>query len=376
MSAAPPPLHVAFDARMVHHSGIGTHIRGLVEAMAAVVRRDPGPAPRFTFLGDPAVLARYPSFGALGETRAATMPVYGPREQLAFPRVRGASLCHFPHYNVPVTQRGPFVVTIHDLIHLLFPGYVPSRAKRVLGGVVLRRAARRARVILTVSEATRDDIVHHLGVDPARIRVIPNAVSAAFASPSPDAVDATRRRLGLTGDYLLAAGVDKPHKNFVFLADAFARWRGRTGADVRLVICGPRRADGPVARHVAAHAPEGVRILEYQDHPVMPQLMAGARALVFPSLYEGFGLPILEAQRVGTPVICSRASCMPWVAGEGALYFDPSDADELAARLDELFGSPDTAARLVAAGRGNEARFHWEDAARETLRAYADACRT
>ena len=284
MSASPPPLHVAFDARMIHHSGIGTHIRGLVEAMAAVAGGNPGGVPCFTFLGDPAALARYPAFGALGGTAKATMPVYSAREQLAFPRVRGASLYHFPHYNVPVTLGAPFVVTIHDLIHLLFPAYVASRTKRVLGEMVLRRAAPRARLILTVSEATRDDIVRHLGVDPARIRVIPNAISAGFAVPDPGAVDATRKRLGLTGDYLLAAGVDKPHKNLVFLADAFSRWRARSGADAQLIICGPHGTDGPVARHVAAAAPAGVRLLGYQDYSVMPHLMAGARALVFPSL--------------------------------------------------------------------------------------------
>ena len=354
---------------MVNHSGIGTHIRGLIEGMAESA---PDFLPNFTFLGDAQALSLYPAFGMLGDTVDASMPIYSFREQMAFPRLADVGLYHFPHYNTPIRQNAPFVVTVHDLIHLLFPEYVPSRTKWLLGRRVLKHAVSRARAVFTVSEGTRSDLVEHLGVDPAKIHLTPNAVSRHFAPPGRGAIDALRRRLALNTDFFLAAGVDKPHKNFVFLVEAFGAWRKHSGAAIELVICGVKGGTGPLAKYIDAHRPEGVRILEFQSYNIMPDLLAAAKALVFPSLYEGFGLPILEAQRIGTPVLCSRASCMPWVAGEkGALFFDPKDPEELADCFDHILESEETARILTEAGHSNESRFTWTETARKTLEVYA-----
>ena len=355
---------------MVNNSGIGTHIRGLIEGMAEFASSET--LPNFTFLGDPSALSRYPAFAMLGDTINVPMAIYSFREQMAFPRLAKAGLYHFPHYNTPISQTAPFVVTVHDLIHMLFPQYVASRTKWLLGRRVLKHAVTRARAVFTVSEGTRSDLVTHLGVDPSRIYLTPNAVSRHFSRPGRVAIDTLRRRLSLDEEFFLAAGVDKPHKNFVFLVESFVEWRKRSGASIELVICGVKGGNGPLAKFVADHRPVGVRILEFQNYSVMPELLAAAKALVFPSLYEGFGLPILEAQRVGTPVLSSRASCMPWVAGErGALFFDPHDSAELADCFDRIMGSEEISRGLAEAGHANEARFSWADSARKTLEVYA-----
>ena len=363
-------IHIAFDARMVRHSGIGTHIRGLAESM---VGHGSGPdRVEFTFLGDPQLLREYPCFRDARGLVRASMPVYGVREQLMFPRVHDADAYHFPHYNVPFGLRRPFFVTVHDLIHLLFPEFVASRPKRWLGRHVLLRAVRKALALFTVSERSRRDLVEVLGVAPERVVVVPNAVSETFRPLSPEAMELARSAMDLPQRFLLAVGINKPHKNLRFLVEAFCQWRRRAGSDMRLVLCGPRledkgellatAAEGEVAGHVI--------VLPYMDHRRMPALYQAAQALVFPSLYEGFGLPLLEAQRVGTPVIASSAASIPEVAGDGALYFDPGNREELIGRLDELAGDDTLRCSLRQRGFANEQRYRWDVAAQHVLDTY------
>jgi alpha-1,3-rhamnosyl/mannosyltransferase len=364
--------HVVFDARMLNASGIGSHIRGLVEGMYHLRAR--GPRCRFTFLGDPSALGSRPCFAHFGTIRPFKAPIYGIREQLLFPDIACDGI-HFPHYNVPRRPRRAFIVTVHDLIHLLFPADVGSRLKWLAGREMVGRAVDDARLILTVSESTRRDLVQHLGVDPGRIVVTPNAVSGSFNAVSPADLERVRSAMGLPGRYILAVGIAKPHKNQPFLIEAFARWERRSASGLRLVICGLRAGEEARLARFAAEkdAAEFVRFAPHMDHAHMPAVYQGAEALVFPSLYEGFGLPVIEAQKLGVPVLASTAASIPEVAGDGALFFDPRSERELCARLDELFGKPGLRERLVDAGRRNEKRFRWEDSSRRTLQAYHEA---
>lgn len=364
--------HVAFDARMAEASGIGAHIRGLVDGMYRMRTREP--RVRFTFLGDPQTLAAHPAFAHFGEIRRYTAPVYGLREQLLYPSVACDGI-HFPHYNVPRRPGRPFVVTVHDLIHLLFPEFVGSRLKWLAGREMLGRAVGGARLVLTVSEATRSDIVEHLGVDPGKIVVTPNAVADSFNPVSKTELERLRAALDLPERFVLTAGINKPHKNLPFLIEAFSRWARRSGSGVSLVICGIRGRDAAELSRFAAErdAARFVRFVPYVEHGHMPAVYQCADALVLPSLYEGFGIPVIEAQRLGVPVIASSAGSVPEVAGDGAVLFDPRSEAELAARLDEVFSSAALRVALVEAGRRNEKRFRWEDSARRTLQAYHEA---
>lgn len=360
---------------MAGHSGIGTYICGLVAGMHRVgIPHDLAP---LGLIGDPQEIARRPELGGSHPLVAFTAPVYGLREQLLFPLPPGTRLLHFPHYNVPRVLRGGFVVTVHDLIHLLMPEVLGSRWKRAVSASMMRHAVRHAALILTVSEWSRRDIARHLRVPEEQIIVTPNAVAREFQRPPDEAIARLRSDLDLPPQFLLAVGVHKQHKNFEFLVRCFSRWmQRRRGEASTLVLCGPDARGATSLERLAAEsgAPTGsIRVLPYIEHANLPGLYAAADGLVFPSLYEGFGIPPLEAQRVGVPVLASNASCIPEVAGNGARYFDPRSEQELRAALDALMDEPAETQRLVEAGRANEQRFSWEATAMATLEVYRRA---
>ncbi|MBN1518306.1 glycosyltransferase family 4 protein [Candidatus Sumerlaeota bacterium] len=359
---------------MIEHSGIGTHIRGLLEAMA-----DLSEAPQLTLLGDPAKLKRYPWL-ADWEIAPFDTPIYSMREQFGFPFSEASGcLLHTPHYNAPLLRRGSLVVTVHDLIHLLMPGKGPQAAmKRVYAGVFFRLLKRRADRILTVSEATRRDLIERLGLPEERIIVTPNALSAGFR-PVQDAarLDAFRHQLKLPGAFLLAVGIDKPHKNMERLLRTLARLWREGWLDLPLYVAG-------VAKPAESRLPrlaeelgtgESVRFLPHLPYEELPMLYQSAHALIFPSLYEGFGLPVLEAQACGCPVAASNAASIPEAAGEGAVFFDPRDEAAMEASILQVVDDDALRERLRAAGRENLARFSWQSTARRTLEIYQELSR-
>jgi len=362
---------VVLDARMVRHSGIGTHIRGLLEGW-----REAAPDFRPILIGDPAMLRetlpdveRY----TIVPFRAA---VYSIREQLAWPvkALRGA-LLHVPHYNIPLRYRGPLVVTIHDLIHLDRRYGPRSPLKRAYAAMMLRAAAARAGRICAVSQATASDLVARLRVPADRINVVYNAPAKIFLhfQPDPAQIEMFRGAWALPDDYFLAVGIDKPHKNLDLILDAVASLRREGRLRAPLVVAGLQDAERrPFQARVARRDLGGaIRVLERIPADALPLLYYGARALVHASLLEGFGLPIVEAQAVGTPVLAARASAVPEIAGEGALYFDPRRAEDLARQMIALIESPDLRESLVAAGRRNVARFSWRVSAAQVLAVYA-----
>lgn len=362
---------IAFDARMAEHSGIGTYIRGLCEALAT-----DGGAPEsfeFHFLGPPEILERYWFFSHWAPIRPVHAPLYGVKERLFFPKSEVYDAYHFPHYNVPWRLRRPFFVTIHDLIHLLYPEVLGSRAKWLYAAQLLRHAAKKATRILTVSEASKTDIINELEVPEEKIVVTPCAVSPHWQPRSDDEVERARAEFNLPSRFVLAVGINKPHKNFQFLIRAFAQWHKTASEHVQLALCGLSNDDRAELRRFAAEqdASDCVHFVGYLPHGSLPSLYQASEALIFPSTYEGFGLPVLEAQRLGVPVIASNASSIPEVAGYGALYFNPESPEELRARLDEFYEDDYLAQQLVAKGHANEQLFSWQNTARLTLETYA-----
>jgi alpha-1,3-rhamnosyl/mannosyltransferase len=269
-------------------------------------------------------------------------------------------------------DRAKRVVTFHDLTVLLFPQWHPEKRLREMR-VGLPVSAAVADRIIAVSHATKDDVVKHLGVDPERVAVVPLAVDASFR-PLPRAdVDAALAPLGLAhGAYLLFLGTREPRKNLGRLLDATIR----AGADVGpLVLAG---ADGwgtdELRPRMAELARQGrVRPLGYIPEALRPPLLAGARIFVYPSLYEGFGLPPLEAMASGTPVITSNVSALPETVGEAALLIDPLDIDALAGAIRRLWDDATLRGELRARGLVRARDFSWERTARLTLEAYVVA---
>ena len=269
--------------------------------------------------------------------------------------------------------RGPFtrVTTIHDLNFKLVPG--THFGLLGLGmGVLVPAAARRSHRIVVDASSTRDDLVRHLGTDPAKVDVVPLAAAPPSARPRPEAE--LRRELGL-GDraVVLSASARRPHKNVARLLDALA---GLPPAERPvLVVPGyPTSYEADLRARAAAVGVEGDVVWPaWVSGEDLEGLYALATCVVFPSLHEGFGLPVLEALQRGVPVACSDRSSLPEVAGDAALLFDPEDVGAIRTALERLLRDGDLRADLARRGREQAARFSWERTAELTAASYARA---
>jgi glycosyltransferase involved in cell wall biosynthesis len=278
---------------------------------------------------------------------------------------------HSPHHHTPVFTLGvPRVVTVHDLTFLRLPERYPA-ARRLYMTWVTRAAARVAKAIITPSETVRADVIERLGVPPERVVAIPEAAGPQYQRVDDDALGRMRWKYHLPSDYILSVGSLEPGKNRPRLIRASARLRDE-GVDVPLVIAGQRawRYEGEAELVRELGLREHVRFLGYVPDEDMPSLYAGATLLAFPSLYEGFGLPVLEAMACGTPVVTSNVSATAEAAGDAARLVDPTDLDALTDALRVVLSDPSVRFELQARGLERAAQFSWERAARETLAVY------
>jgi glycosyltransferase involved in cell wall biosynthesis len=271
---------------------------------------------------------------------------------------------------MPYLPGVPSLVTCYDLIPLVYPEYFTA-TQRLMYRLAHLLALRTARVILAISQATQSDLVRAFHVDPQRVHVTPLAADATFAPRSAAQIAAARSKYALPEQYVLYLGINKPHKNLPRLVEA---WRL---SNIKLVIAGQWDERYPEARQLAKDLGLEDQIvfagpIEETD---LPALYSGATLFVFPSLYEGFGLPVLEAMACGTPVVCSNTSSLPEVAGDAALLCDPRDATSIAQAV--LRAQTDVALREMLRERGlaRAAQFTWDNVARQTLAAYQIAAK-
>jgi glycosyltransferase involved in cell wall biosynthesis len=296
-------------------------------------------------------------------------------EQLLLPRLaarEGVELVHSLASTAPLRGRFARVVTVHDLIYARFPeahAGIRDHGMRVL----VPGAARRSDRVIADSQSTRQDLVELLGLAPDRIDVVPLGLGAVRrAQPAPEAAVRERLQLG-DRDVVLSLSAKRPHKNLRALIDALAQVDERVRPI--LVLPGyPTAHEAELRKHAAARGLTGdVRFPAWVSAEELEGLWALARAFVFPSLYEGFGLPVLEAMARGVPVACSDASSLPEVAGDAALLFDPHSPAQIAAALSRLLTDAGMRERLAERGRERVRQFSWERSARLTLDSYARA---
>jgi alpha-1,3-rhamnosyl/mannosyltransferase len=234
-------------------------------------------------------------------------------------------------------------------------------------------ALRTAGVALAISEATKQDLVRFFHVEPRRISVTPLAADEHFQPPSRAAIEGVRQTYALPDRYVLYFGSNKPHKNLPRLVQAFAKLGIRDQRlGIGLVIAGHWDARYPEAKHIVERfdLQDRVRFIGPVKDAELPGLYGGAELFVFPSEFEGFGLPVLEAMACGAPVVCGDRSSLPEVAGEGALLCDPHDVESLAHAIEQALDDRDLRANLRQRGLARAAQFSWEQTAQRTLSTY------
>jgi glycosyltransferase involved in cell wall biosynthesis len=356
-------VKVAIDARKWRDYGIGTYVRNLVRHLARLDRE----TTYFLFCNQ----SDESTLRDLAENFVPVVdgsPGYGLQEHVSIPlklRRLGVQLLHSPHYVRPLFCTIPSIVTIHDCIHLLFPEYLPNQMAWRYAHFMIGQAVRRSALVFTVSAASRHDILRfYPWADPDKVQVVPNAIDAdLLEEPSPEEMERVRERYQLRGRFVLFVGNVKPHKNLDRLVTAFARLRYSPGhEDLKLLLIGDDVSRyGSLRRTVeSAGVRQDVRFFGFVPHRTLAALYRMASVFAFPSLYEGFGLPPLEAMACGTPVVTSRISSLPEVVGDAAILIDPESVDDIARGLRLALEDGALRAQLVEKGHARARCFSWE----------------
>jgi glycosyltransferase involved in cell wall biosynthesis len=366
-------MRVAIDARKLHDFGIGTYTRNLLRHLARLDRES-----EYVLLCHQPDLGVATEYGPNFRTVLEPSPNYSLREQIHVPWVlhrERPDVFHAPHYVLPPAATCRSVVTIHDCIHLMFPQYLPNRFAHAYARASMWMAVRRSHRILTVSEASKRDIMHFFDVRPEKIVVVYNAIDERFRTPpSEEHVARVRERYQLDRGFVLYVGNIKPHKNLVRLIESYDQLRRRGFEDLKLLIIGDEISKLPALRR-AVHTHKlhkHVRFLGYLPDETLAVLYRLAAVFVFPSLYEGFGLPPLEAMACGTPVVTSNLSSMPEVTGDAAVLVDPYDVDSIVDGMERVLRDPALSAQLRAKGIARAREFSWERSVARTHELYRE----
>jgi glycosyltransferase involved in cell wall biosynthesis len=354
-------MRIAIDARKLHDYGIGTYVRNLLKQLARLDRGD-----EYVVICKPEDAALAASLGPNFQAIPDRSRPYSIAEQLTVPldlHRQRVDLLHEPHYVLPPLVPCAAVVTIHDCIHLRFPQYLPNRAAHVYARAFLWTATHQADRIITVSEASKRDILQYFRIPPERVEVIYNGIDDRYwLPPDEEQIERVRQRYQLTDQFLLYAGNIRPHKNLERLIEAFHQLRRGEFEHLKLLIIGDEISKYATLRR-AVHRyklHKHVRFLGFVPDETLAALYRLAAVFVFPSLYEGFGLPPLEAMASGTPVVTSNVSSLPEVVGDAALLIDPYDAEAIAGGVRMVLSDPTLRDDLRARGQKRAREFSWE----------------
>lgn len=305
---------------------------------------------------------------------------YSFKEQFKFPfkiRKEKVDIMFFPHFNVPIFYRKPYIVTIHDLTLSIFPGQkMICWYHRLAYQLTIRNAVKKAKKIIAISEHTKDDIIRFLKAPKEKIEIIYNGIGDEFKEiDNLDSLKPTLKKYNIKKEFLLYTGVWRNHKNLPRLIEALSIIREKHSLDLDLVITGKPDPHYPEVKDAIKNykLKDSVICTDLVDEKELVDLYNAADLFVFPSLCEGFGMPPLEAMKCGTPVIASKISSVPEICGDAAVYFDPYDAKDIANKIMSVYKDAEKKAELVEKGMERAAKFSWGKMAEETLRIIRDA---
>lgn len=364
-------MHILIDGRMISNTGIGRWLQNVVghltriksdHKITVLVNRDSEDVR---------------SFQTETSQLQHSAPIYSIREQIVLPLLlvnKRPDVVHFPNFNVPLADRTPAVLTLCDLIYYMYRQACPSWIGHQYARFMIRAAARKARRIITLSEHSKRDLIRHLGCLPEKIVVVYPAIDSEVFRPQDAAsVEAAKRRFRIRRPYLFYTGNHEPRKNLERLIHAFRRLPNRR--NFQLVLGGRivRRRQEFYDGFADLVASGDVILSGEIPESDLPPLYAGAELFVFPSEYEGFGLPPLEAMATGVPVACSTATSLPEVVGDAAVLFDPGSTGEMVAAITRILGSRQLASELREKGFKRVRQFSWNSAAQQIMHIYEQA---
>lgn len=369
-------MKIGIDARMygAGFTGIGRYTAELIEHLARLDDRN-----------EYVLFMRKEAFDAFECPNDSFRKVladfshYSMGEQWGFYRVLEAEkldFMHFTHFNAPLLYKRPFVVTIHDLTLSFFPGKKMNRwYHRMAYHKVIKRVTSQAKHIIAVSENTKKDLINTLKVSEAKISVIHNGISPQFGGIKATSKETLMKTHGFSKPFFLYTGVWRDHKNVVGLIKAFSAFNASQNHAYELVITGKPNATYQEVPDVISELGVGewVHLVGLVSEEDLYGLYQHALAYTFPSFYEGFGLPPLEAMQCGTPVLASNTSAIPEVCGEGnALFFDPYDVEDMQAKMKHI--ATDAVLRKTLIERGGERvkAFSWEKMTKAVLEVYSE----
>ena len=374
-------LRILIDVRHIRDFGIGTYIRNLLNALADIDTSN-----HYTLTSLPDDLSEFAHLPANFERVAYPHRDQDVRDHVAYPlfvRNHAPHLVHIPLNAVPMFLARPYVVTIHDMSSLLFGSRVSSWRENVRL-YRFRRGLVRASKVIAVSDATRRDVENLLGIPSRRIRLVYSAPDPRFLElpGSATSADDNRRfleRYQINYPFILYAGRIRPHKNIPRLIEAFAVVRGELESDprfrdLRLIIIGDEITRHAEVRRavIQTRMDNAVRFLGFVPFETLKVFYSAALAFVFPSLYEGFGLPPLEAMATGTPVVTTHVSSLPEVVGDAAVIVNPEIVFDIARGIREVLLDESLRERLIKRGHEQLARFNWRRTAEEVLEVYRE----
>lgn len=371
------PIHVVFDARHWGDFGIGTYVRNLIHALAALDQEN-----RYTLVVRPQDLSEVAGLPANFSTAAYGMAEKAVLHNVSFPlfiRKFQADLYHIPLNFIPFFMPQPYVVTIHDMSSLLYPDR--GELRETAHEERYRRGALRAARIIAVSHSTRRDLEGVLRLPPGRVRTIHSAPDPTFLTPDEGRLSdrETLERYSIQPPFILYAGTIRPQKNVSRLIEAFAVVRSELEQhpeyrDLRLVIIGDELSRHPAVRRavVATRVAPYVRFLGFVPTATLKVFYRAATVFAFPSLYEGFGLAPLEAMACGTPVVASSVPSLVEAVGEAAELVTPDNVFDIARGLRATLLDEPYRKNLVQAGYQQVKQFNWERTGRAVLDIYRE----
>ena len=355
-------MRIGIDARKIEDTGIGRYIENLIDGLLAIDGQN-----EYTFFIDPPASGRFEHLTDRAQIVTETAGKYSLREHYSLAkkaRDMKLDLFHAPHYVLPFFLKTPSIVTIHDLIHLISPSF--SVMEKIYARIMIRSAISQANAVITVSDRTKSNLISLLDAPAGKIRVIPNGVGSDFTRTADDELEGKLAQYGLKKGYYLFVGSDRPHKNM----GAVERVLDVMGEDTRFVIVGRALEH---TRKAFERFNGRVVFLGSMDKGNLEAVYSGAKALLFPSYHEGFGLPPLEAMACGTPVVASNRSSIPEAVGGAAILCDPEDVQGMATALGRIAYDQEFREGLVDKGFERVKLFSWKKMAEMTLDVYEAA---